>query len=96
MKTLAEFKASLNATGPDPNYSAQLKSLWFDGKGDWQLAHKQVDHISDRESAWVHAYLHRKEGDTGNADYWYRRAGKTRPDIPLAQEWEFLVKHFLQ
>lgn len=96
MKTLTEFKASLKAGEADPNFTVQLKSLWFDGKGDWQMAHQQVDHLSDRESAWVHAYLHRKEGDTGNADYWYRRAGKTRPDIPLAQEWEFLVKHFLQ
>ena len=96
MKTLTEFKASLNAGEPDPNFTVQLKSLWFDGKGDWQMAHQQVDHLSDRESAWVHAYLHRKEGDTGNADYWYRRAGKVRPDIPSLQEWEMLVKHFLQ
>jgi hypothetical protein len=96
MKTLSEFKASLNASEPDPNFNVQLKSLWFDGKGDWQLAHQQVDHLTDRESAWVHAYLHRKEGDTGNADYWYRRAGKVRPDVTLAQEWEDLVLHFLK
>ena len=89
-------KASLNAGEPDPNFTVPLKSLWFDGKCDWQMAHQQVDHLSDRESAWVHAYLHRKEGDNANADYWYRRAGKTRPDIPLENEWEILVKHFLQ
>ena len=96
MKTLTEFKESLNAGKPDPKFSVQLRSLWFDGKGDWQLAHKQVDQLSDGESAWVHAYLHRKEGDVGNADYWYRRAGKVRPNITLAQEWEALVLHFLQ
>lgn len=95
MKTLTEFKPSLNAIEPDPQLSVQLKSLWFDGKGDWQKAHQQVDHLGDHESAWVHAYLHRKEGDTGNADYWYSRAGKVRPDIPLLQEWEDLVVHFL-
>ena len=96
MKTLTEFNASLNASEPDPNFTVHLKSLWFDGKGDWQMAHQQVDHLSDRESAWVHAYLHRKEGDTGNADYWYRKAGRGRPDILLEQEWEDLVIHFLQ
>jgi len=95
MKTLTEFKASLNAGEPDPNFPVHLKSLWFDGKGDWQMAHQQVDHLSDRESAWVHAYLHRKEGDIINADYWYRRGGKIRPNVSLTQEWEDLVLHFL-
>ena len=96
MKTLTEFKASLSAREPDPHFTVQLKSLWFDAKGDWQLAHQQVDHLSDPESAWVHAYLHRKERDIGNADYWYRRAGKIRPNVSLAQEWEALVVDFLK
>jgi len=96
METLTQFKASLNDSEPDPGLAVQLKSLWYDGKGNWDFAHKQVDHLSDPESAWVHAYLHRKEGDVGNADYWYKRAGKVRPDITLAQEWEMLVLHFLQ
>lgn len=96
MKTLTEFKSSLKAGEPDPQISVQLKSLWFDGKGDWRMAHQQVDHLSDAESAWVHAYLHRKEGDTSNADYWYGRAGKVRPDVTLAQEWEALAVHFLK
>jgi len=95
MKTLAEFKASLNAEQPDSKLSVQLKSLWYDGKGDWNKAHAQVDHMSDRASAWVHAYLHRKEGDVWNADYWYSKAGKTRPDISLEEEWEQLVAEFL-
>lgn len=95
MKTLAEFKASLNAEQPDNKLSVQLKSLWYDGKGDWNQAHAQVDHMSDRASAWVHAYLHRKEGDIWNADYWYSKAGKNRPDISLEEEWEQLVVEFL-
>jgi hypothetical protein len=94
--TLNEFKASLKAAEPNSSLTMQLKSLWYDAKGDWNLAHKHVDHLSNPESAWVHAYLHRKEGDTGNAEYWYRRAGKVRPVISLAQEWEALVLHFLQ
>ena len=75
--------------------SPQLKSLWYDGKGNWQQAHAQVDQLNDQASAWVHAYLHRKEGDTWNADYWYRKAGKTRPNISLDEEWEQLVLEFL-
>jgi len=95
MKTLAEFKASLNAEQPVAGLTAQLKSLWYDGKGDWHQAHAQVDHLNDQASAWVHAYLHRKEGDILNADYWYNKARQTRPDISLEEEWEQLVVEFL-
>jgi hypothetical protein len=95
MKTLSEFKSSLNAEQPGSDLSPQLKSLWYDGKGNWHLAHAQVDHLDDQASAWVHAYLHRKEGDTWNADYWYKRARKTRPNVSLDEEWGQLVKHFL-
>ena len=95
MKSLAQFKESFNSELPDAALSPQLKSLWYDGKGNWQQAHNQVDHLNDQSSAWVHAYLHRKEGDTWNADYWYKRAGKTRPDISLDDEWEQLVLEFL-
>ena len=95
MKTITEFKASLNASEPDPNFTVQLKSLWFDGKGDWQMAHQQVDHLSDRESAWVHAYLHRKEGDQSNAGYWYGRAGKPVCGESLDAEWVSIVRDLL-
>ncbi len=95
MKTLTEFKASLNSDKPISGLSVQLKSLWYDGKGDWHRAHAQVDQLSDQSSAWVHAYLHRKEGDTWNADYWYSKARKTRPNLSLEDEWEALVVQFL-
>jgi hypothetical protein len=95
MKTLAEFKASLNLEQPDSELSAQLKSLWYDGKGDWHQAHAQVDHLDDQASAWIHAYLHRKEGDIQNADYWYSKARQTRPKLSLEKEWEQLVVQFL-
>lgn len=95
MESLNHFIESLNSHQPSAGLSPQLKSLWYDGKGDWQQAHAQVDHLNDQASAWVHAYLHRKEGDTWNADYWYRRAGKTRPNISLDDEWEQLVLEFL-
>ncbi len=95
MDSLAKFKESLNAEQPNTGLSPQLKSLWYDGKGNWDKAHAEVDHLNDQASAWVHAYLHRKEGDTWNADYWYRRAGQTRPNISLEEEWEQLVIEFL-
>ncbi|HTK18603.1 MAG TPA: hypothetical protein VL442_03790 [Mucilaginibacter sp.] len=95
MKTLAEFKESLNTTQPDSRLSVQLRSLWYDGKGNWHQAHAEVDQLTDRASAWVHAYLHRKEGDIWNADYWYNKAQKKRPDLSLEEEWEQLVLQFL-
>ena len=95
MHTLTDFKQSLDQPQPASDLSVQLKSLWYDGKGDWQKAHAQVDQMSDQASAWVHAYLHRKEGDIWNADYWYSRARQKRPDTSLEQEWEQLVQHFL-
>ena len=95
MKTLTEFKESLNSGQPVKGISAQLKSLWYDGKSDWHQAHAQVDHLTDRASAWVHAYLHRKEGDIWNADYWYSKAQQIRPNISLEEEWEQLVLQFL-
>ena len=91
MKTLTEFKESLNLEQPISGLSAQLKSLWYDGKGDWHQAHAQVDHLTDKESAWVHAYLHRKEGDIWNADYWYKKAEQVRPNLSLEEEWEQIV-----
>ena len=95
VKTLADFEASLNAEQPAANLSAALKSLWYDAKGNWDKAHTEVDHLSDTSSEWVHAYLHRKEGDIWNADYWYRKAGKARPDISLGEEWKQLVLELL-
>ncbi|GAA3970877.1 hypothetical protein [Mucilaginibacter dorajii] len=95
MKTLKEFKESLNLNQPADGLSPQLKSLWYDGKGDWHQAHAQVDHLTDQSSAWVHAYLHRKEGDIPNADYWYSAARQTRPSLSLEEEWEQLVIQFL-
>jgi hypothetical protein len=91
---VAEFKASLGGPVPD-NLSVYLKSLWNDGKGDWEQSHYIIQDVDDKDAAWIHAYLHRKEGDTGNADYWYSRAGRKRPAISLQEEWEELVKAFL-
>lgn len=84
--TFATLAASLHGGEPPP-LPAPLRALWFDAKGDWDRAHKCVDELSDPDSMWVHAYLHRKEGDLWNAGYWYRRAGRAAHEGPLETEW---------
>lgn len=95
MDRIRLFKKSLQNSSPENTLSPVLKSLWYDGKGDWNRAHAEVDDLGDREAAWVHAYLHRKEGDIWNADYWYARAKKIRPVCSLDEEWEQLVEAFV-
>lgn len=68
-----------------------LAALWWDARGDWSRAHEAAQSVDTAESAWVHAYLHRKEGDLSNADYWYRRAGRRRPSGTLEAEWAEIV-----
>ena len=89
--SLAAYIASLDGAAPAPNLSAPLAGLWWAAKGDWDQAHKIVQDESSREAAWVHAYLHRVEGDLGNATYWYRRAGKPAASDSLENEWEWIV-----
>ena len=86
-----EFKKSLSDSTPLSDSSAYLQSLWYDAKGDWNKAHEMIQNIEDKTAAWIHAYLHRKEGDTGNADYWYSRAGKKKSPLSLEEEWEEIV-----
>ncbi len=89
------FSSSLKAETCPPQYDLLLKALWNDAKGGWSKAHILVDNLTTTEGAWVHAYLHRKEGDLSNADYWYRRARRKRPEISLEEEWKELVRYFL-
>ena len=72
-----------------------LTALWHDAKNDWNKAHKITQDISGKDAAWVHAYLHRKEGDSGNASYWYSRAGKPFSNKTLEAEWEEIVDTLL-
>ena len=75
--------------------SKALQAMWYDKKGNWDRAHNIVQNESDGDSAWVHAYLHRQEGDLGNAYYWYRRAGRPAATGELDQEWRQIVKDLL-
>jgi hypothetical protein len=88
---MAEFRASLADAAPDATLSPPLAALWWAAKGEWDQAHKIVQDESDANSAWVHAYLHRVEGDLGNAGYWYRRAGQPVASGALEAEWDQIV-----
>jgi hypothetical protein len=88
----ATFRASLDGDAPPGSLSVPLKALWWDAKGNWSRAHELVDALETADGMAVHAYLHRKEGDQWNADYWYRRAGRTFHRTELNEEWEALVQ----
>jgi hypothetical protein len=96
MMITADFKSSLSRTAPAPGISAPLAALWWAAKGDWTKAHEIVQDEEGMDAAWVHAYLHRAEGDLGNAGYWYRRAGKPAADGPVEAEWDRLVAALLR
>jgi hypothetical protein len=70
-------------------------ALWHDARGNWAEAHRIAQDVDTSSGAWVHAYLHRKEGDLGNAAYWYRRAGQQVAEDSLDAEWARLVQAFL-
>ena len=91
MMTVEEFKAL-----PSPEkLSGPLKALWYDARGDWGRAHDLAQQVSGRAGDRVHAYLHRKEGDEGNARYWYHHLGMVKPAFSVEEEWLALVREFL-
>ena len=92
---LAELKASVSDPTPPRTLPRPLQALWHDAKGEWDAAHKVAQDIDDEDGAWIHAYLHRKEGDAGNAAYWYRRAGKPVSRLSLADEWDEIAGELL-
>jgi hypothetical protein len=94
--TTADFKSSLSGAAPVPGISPPLAALWWAAKGDCEKAHALVQDHQSVDAAWVHAYLHRAEGDLGNAGYWYRRAGKSVASGPVEAEWDKVVSALLQ
>ena len=89
--TFDEFKESLTLPAPPPDLAGPLLALWHDARGNWDAAHEIAQNVADESGAWVHAYLHRKEGDPGNAAYWYRRARKPDARVSLDEEWALIV-----
>lgn len=89
------FLLSLQSDNVPLHISSYAMALWFDAKGDWERAHEIIQNIDDRKAERIHAYLHRKEGDIINADYWYQRANAKRPSLTLGEEWELLLGELL-
>jgi hypothetical protein len=92
---LEEFKASVVEKAPHSGLSVPLAALWWDAKGEWARAHDLVDELETSDGMAVHAYLHRKEGSSSNADYWYQRAGRGFHRPTLEAEWVALVEGLL-
>jgi hypothetical protein len=92
---MAEFRASLTGAAPAPGLSAPLAALWWAAKGAWSEAHELVQNEASAEAAWVHAYLHRVEGDSGNAGYWYLRAKRPAAAGSLEHEWDQIAATLL-
>ncbi len=89
------FKTSLQDEAPPEGLDGALRALWYDAKGDWHAAHRQAQDQGDTDGAWVHAYLHRVEGDESNAGHWYRRADKPPSTAALADEWRAIAAALL-
>lgn len=92
--TLSEFKSSLAKQQPPP-VAVLLQALWHDGCGNWEKAHNIAQDVTSKDGSWIHAYLHRKEGDQFNAEYWYTRANRIMPTYSLEKEWEEIAAHLL-
>ena len=90
-----EFRASLQGKKPPGSLSDALQALWYDGKGDWHRSHDIAQEIHSLDGSWIHAYLHRKEGDHGNAAYWYSRANRPVCKSSLEDEWTGIVNELL-
>lgn len=92
--TLSEFKSSLAKQQPPP-VAVLLQALWHDGCGNWEKAHNIAQDVTSKDGSWIHAYLHRKEGDQFNAEYWYTRANRIMPTYSLEKEWDEIAAHLL-
>jgi hypothetical protein len=93
--SMTDFRASLSDAAPAPDLDKPLAALWWAAKAQWDEAHKIVQDEKTANAAWVHAYLHRVEGDPGNAGYWYRQAGKPVATGSLETEWEEITSVLL-
>ncbi len=91
----ANFTKSLKEAAPPEGLSLAAQGLWWQRKGDWQKAHRCAQQQPDAGGAWVHAYLHRVEGDLSNASFWYGRAGRAVSTAPFDEEWDEIARALL-
>ena len=94
--TVEELKKSTKNEAPPENVNTLCEALWYEKKGDWKTAHQLAQAVHSHYGSWVHAYLHRKEGDFSNASYWYHRANKPVSDKSLIDEWEEIAKEIVK
>ena len=94
--TLAALEASLTSATPPSDLPPLVLALWHDARGDWDEAHRVAQDVETLDGAWVHAYLHRKEGDAGNAAYWYHRAQRPVASGALEAEWRAIATALLE
>lgn len=93
--TLEQFKSSVHQDEPSNGLDSALEAMWYDAKGNWEAAHNIAQDIHTKNGSWIHAYLHRKEGDLFNAKYWYNKAGEGVFKGSLDEEWEYIVSSLL-
>ena len=93
---LQAFKESISRDTPPERSRKELLALWEDAKGNWDTAHSIVQKMNTSDAMWVHAYLHREEGDLSNSMYWYHRVNRSMPGITLKEEWEEIAKTLLE
>ena len=93
LKDYNDFLQTLTSNNPPVKWAVPLKALWWDAKDDWKKAHDLVDGSHAEYADWVHAYLHRKEGDEWNAGYWYSRANRSFPAVSLEEEFCQIVEY---
>ena len=94
--TLDAFKRAISEPSPPAGHGSILQAMWWAAKGDWNRAHELVQGESGRDAAWIHAYLHRVEGDLDNAGYWYRQARRAKATGSLATEWTAIASALLE
>jgi hypothetical protein len=92
---LVAFRSTLGAGAP-PTDDLALQALWREARGEWDAAHDLTNREGGQDGAWVHAYLHRVEGDLSNADFWYARAGRARPECGTDEEWTSIATELLE
>ena len=93
--TFDEFLQSFDQAEPEQNWAPLVQAMWWDRKGNWDRAHEIAQDVETPNGSWIHAYLHRREGDLGNAGYWYRRAHRPVCSTTLEEEWQQIVQELL-
>ncbi len=93
---LDDLKRSVDNDTPPKGISKLCKAMWYDAKEDWDTAHQIAQSVDSRDGSWVHAYLHRKEGDISNASYWYHMAGRKMPQTTSEEEWKEIALELIK